>query len=170
LCFSWSAKTKSRKTIRHSRVSRSNRSRSAWRKRVPVEVNVYRISWLGDGMWFIRRICRWCSIWGREKSMRIQIARRTSGRTFSAALKRRLPHSYRPKIDRHRNRLHSLIPASPGKGFECDGDLSTTTQRKTWKNAPSVVSGPACVRDYSPFFQKPFRYIAAITIALTPDS
>jgi hypothetical protein len=29
------------KPFRHSRVSRSNRSRSAWRKRVPVEVNVY---------------------------------------------------------------------------------------------------------------------------------
>ena len=34
----------------------------------------------------------------------------------------------------------------------------------------SAASRPAPVWDESPFLQQPFRYVAAITIALTPDS
>jgi hypothetical protein len=48
--------------------------------------------------------------------------------------------------------------------------INSRAQRNNWRNAASAVSGPAYVRNDSPFFQQPFRYIAAITVALTPDS
>lgn len=60
-----------------------------------------------------------------------------------------------------------MLPARANREHLGEAPFNSSKRRNI---LPHPVSGPAHVRHNSPFFQQPFRYIAAFTITLTPDS